>query len=303
MSGFATDLRDAARALIRRPGFSLTVVLTLSLGIGATTTVYAFVHALLIRPYPYAEPDRLVRLQTVATKEGLRRGASLLDIDDYRRRGTRIADLGAYTVFSTRLLTDGPPQVVSMAQLNPQALAVLGVPPAHGRLLLPEEDLPGGDVNKAVISHDVWQTVFGGRSVIGQPLRTDRVTYTIVGIMPPGFAFPDNVGVWSPMESYYSNLAQDDDRRVKWRGARWYATVARLKPGVSLAEAEQDLNAVAAALDREYPKTNEGIRVALTELRAFEVGPIRPYLLPCRSRSCGDGSSSRPMPPARNRSS
>jgi putative ABC transport system permease protein len=283
MSWLPSDLRDALRALAIRPSFSLVLLVTLGLGIGTTATIFSFVYALLLRPYPYHEPDRLVRVQTVAAKEGgARRGCSLRDIDDYRRRATRLEGIGAHVVFDTRLLTDGPPEVVSMSQINAQAFSLLGVRPALGRVLLPEEDVPGGDVYKAVISHDLWLSRFSAdAAVIGKPLRTDRQTYTIVGVMPPGFRFPDRADAWTPMESWYASLPPNDDRREKRRSGRWYATVARLKPGVSVAEAEADLNSVAAGLEREFPKDNDGVRVTLTPLREFEMGAVRPYLLIC----------------------
>jgi putative ABC transport system permease protein len=101
--------------------------------------------------------------------------------------------------------------------------------------------------------------------------------------MPPGFAFPERVAAWMPMESYYENLPTGDERRTKWRGARWYATVARVTPGRSLDAAVDELNAIASVLERDYPRENEGVRVALTPLREFETGPVRTYLLVCLS--------------------
>ncbi|MPZ18750.1 MAG: FtsX-like permease family protein [Luteitalea sp.] len=283
MSSLPADLRDAIRSLAGRPSFTVMLLLTLALGIGATTTIFSFVYAMLLRPYPYREPDRLVQMQTVNLKEGdTKRGCSLRDIEDYRDRSTRLADLGAYTVFDTRLLTDGPPVVISMAQTNPQALSLLGVAPVLGRLLLPREDRPGGDVYKVVIAHDVWRSQFAGDpDIVGKPLRTDRQTYTIVGVMPPGFAFPERTDAWTPMESWYANLPPENPQLGKRRDSRWYATVARLKPGVSLAEAKADLNSVAAALGREFADTNAGVGVELTPLREFEMGAVRPYLLVC----------------------
>jgi putative ABC transport system permease protein len=283
MRGLRADARDAIRGLLGRPLFTIMLILTLGLGIGATTTVWSFAYALLLRPYPYQAPKALVRVQSVYTKEGsAKRGMSLPDLDDYRRYTTTLDAIGAYTLFDMRLLTDGAPVVVSTANVNPDTLSMLGVAPLMGRLLLPAEDQPGGDVNKAVISYDVWQTVFGGDpTVVGKPLRSDRHTYTIVGVTPQGFAFPDRVGVWMSMESWYSNLPPNDERRQKWRGARWYATVARLRPGTTLAAAQTELNAIAAQLERDYPRESDGVRVALTPLREFEMGAVRPYLLVC----------------------
>jgi putative ABC transport system permease protein len=191
MTGLSTDLRNALRSLMARPTFTIVLVVTLGLGIGATTTVYSFVYALLLRPYPYAAPDGLVRVQSVYTKEGgAKRGMSLLDIQDYRRLSSFVAGIGAYTVFDTRLLTDGAPVVVSTSQLDADALRLLGVAPALGRLFTADEDRPGGDVNEAVIAYELWQSQFGSDpAILGKPLRTDRLTYTIIGVMPPGFAF------------------------------------------------------------------------------------------------------------------
>ncbi len=283
MGAFRTDLRDAVRALVARPTFTIALVLTLGLGIGATTTVYSFVYALLLRPYPYRAPDQLVRVQSVYAKEGgSKRGMSLPDIDDYRRQTRALAGIGAYTAFDTRLLTDSAPVVVSSAQLDAEALALLGVEPVLGRLFSPEEDQPGGDVNKAVIAYDLWQSQFGGDpAIVGKPLRTDRLTYTILGVLPRGFAFPDRVSFWTPMESWYANLPPGDDRREKWRGGRHYWTIARLAPGTPIHEAADEMNAVAAALERDFPRENEGVRIALTPLREFEMGAVRPYLIVC----------------------
>jgi putative ABC transport system permease protein len=164
-----------------------------------------------------------------------------------------------------------------MAQVNPTTLAILGVQPVAGRLFTPDEDQPGGDVHKALISAALWQSRFGSDpAIVGKPLRTDRVTYTIVGVMPPGFGFPQRTAFWSPLESWYATLPPD--RAIKRREQHTYQTIARLKPGVTLAQADADLNRVAEALEREYPKENEGVRIKLTPLREFETGELRPYL-------------------------
>ncbi len=254
------------------------MILTSALGVGTATAVYSLVYAILLRPFPYHDPGQLVRVQTRHAKQGnALQGCSLLDIDDYRRRMTQLEDIGAYVAFETQLLGTGAGQVTTITQANPAAINILGVAPVVGRLFTAAEDLPGGDVHKALISHALWQSQYGSDpNVVGQPVRTDRMTYTIVGVMPPGFAFPQRTAIWTPMESYYATLTAD--RTPKRRDSRFYATVARLKPGVSLARAEADLNAVAEALEREYPKDNEGVRVKLTPLRELEVGELRPYL-------------------------
>jgi putative ABC transport system permease protein len=272
------DINQSLRSLARTPAFSVAVIATTALGIGVATAVYSLVYAILLRPYPYRDPERLVRVQTVHVKQGgALQGCSLLDIEDYRRRATTIEDVGAFYAFDTQILSDGRPDVVTITQANPAAINILGVEPLLGRRLKPEEDLQGADVHKAVISHDLWRTRFGSNpNIVGQALRTQLVSFTIVGVMPAGFAFPERTAFWTPMESFYATLPAE--RRTKPRNSRFYATIAKLKPGVSLERAEEDLNGVAAALEREYPVLNEGVRVKLTPLREFDVGSLRPYL-------------------------
>jgi putative ABC transport system permease protein len=278
-----SGLSSTLRGLRVRPGFALAVILTLGLGIGAATTVWSFAYALLYRPYPYPAPDQLMRVQSVSMKDaGARRGMSLLDVEDYQRLATTMEGIGSYTVYDNRMLGDGPPTVVRVAHVTAGVLPVVGVQPVLGRVFTPDEDRVGGDVHKAVISHTMWQTLFSGDpDVIGQPLRTDRLTYTIVGVMPAGFGFPDRAGVWVPMESYYASLPDGDERREKRRGSRWYDTIVRLAPDVTLEAAAADLAGVATTLEREYPGDNDGITVALTPLRTFEMDAVRPYLLVC----------------------
>src|SRR5882672_3916784 len=135
------DILQALRAIRRQPSFAAVVILTIALGIAATTAVFTLVYSILIRPFPYREPDALVRVQSQLTKQGgALRGCSPLDIEDYRRLTRMIVDIGAYTAVDVQLFGEGPAEVVQMAQLNPAALSILGVEPVMGRLFLPEED-------------------------------------------------------------------------------------------------------------------------------------------------------------------
>jgi putative ABC transport system permease protein len=270
------DLRFAIRALRRRPAFTFVVALTLALGIGATTAIFSLIYGILLRPFPYREPDRLVRIQTVFAKPGGSvRGSSLRDVEDWRRLNHTLEDLGAYIAFDSDVRGDGPAEAIRMSQLNPGALSILGVNPILGRLFLPEEDQQGGDVHKALISYDLWQRRFGADpNVIGKSLQTGIVTLTILGVMPPSFRFPENTDVWTPMESWFAVTNRSKNREI-----RPYPVIARLRPGVTLEQAQADLNNVAEALERQYPKENESVRVRLSTLRDAEVGNLRPYLL------------------------
>jgi putative ABC transport system permease protein len=279
MERLRQDIRFAVRILLKRPGFTAVVVLTLALGIGANTAIFSLIYGILLRPFPYREPDRLVKVESVYTKTtGVVRGCSLMDIEDWRRMNQTLVDLGAHTTFDADVRGDGPSEAVRMTQLNDGAMGSLGVNPVIGRLFLPEEDRKGGDVHKALISHRLWQQRFGGGpDIVGRSLQTTLGDFTIIGVMPPGFRFPENTEVWTPMESWYAMSYGSYLNRK--RDSRWYTTLARLKPGVTIEQAEADLNNIAVALEQQFPKENEGVRVRLTPLRDAEVGNIRPYLL------------------------
>jgi putative ABC transport system permease protein len=271
-------LRGSLRGLRTQPAVAAVVILTLGLGIGVNTAVFSFVYGILLRPLPYPEPERLVRLFTVAAKEGGREtGSSLMDIEDWVREGRSLEAAGAYTEFDSDVRGDGPAQPVRMCQLNAGALQALGVRPLLGRLFEPDEDRTGGDVHKAVISYGLWQGRFGGApDILGRRLETPLVTFTVVGVMPPGFAFPHQTDVWSPMESWYA--IQVGERRLKKRNHRFYRVVARLRPGIGEAEARADLESTAAALARQFADTNEGYGVGLRPMREAETGELRPHL-------------------------
>jgi predicted permease len=270
------DLRFAIRVLKRRPAFTVIVVLTLALGIGATTGIFSLIYGILLRPFPYREPERLVRIQTVfARPGGSVRGSSLRDIEDWRRLNLTLEGLGAYYAFDSDIRGDGPAEAIRMSHLNPDALSILGINPILGRLFLPEEDRAGGDVHKALIGYELWQRRFGeDPNVVGKSLQTGIVTLTIVGVMPPGFRFPENTDVWVPMESWFAVTNRSRSREI-----RPYPVIARLRSGVTLEQAHADLNNIAEALERQYPKENQNVRVRLSTLRDAEVGNIRPYLL------------------------
>jgi putative ABC transport system permease protein len=275
---FIRELHHAVRRLRSRPGFTLVVILTLALGIGANTAIFSLIYALLLRPFPYESPDRLVRVRSLLTNTGAVRGGSLRDVEDWGRRSRTLTDIGAFTTFDSDIRGDGPALPVRMAQLNPQALHALGVQPLAGRLFRADEDIPGGDVHKAIISYGLWQRRFGGDAgIIGRSVRTPQTTLTIVGVMPEGFGFPDHVELWTPMESYYA-LLSGGPQPSKPRTQRNYGVVARLVDGATIEQAQAELERVSLDLEREYPKENAGVRARLVTLRDAESGDVRPYL-------------------------
>ena len=219
-----------------------------------------------------------MRVQTRYLKQNdALQNCSLLDIEDYRRRATLFESIGAYRDYEDRIIANGSSQVVVMSWVNDSTLNLLGVQPIMGRLLTPDEDRPGGDVHKALISYELWQSRFGSDStIVGSALRTDWTTYTIVGVMPPLFAFPERSAFWASIGSLHAALPPE--RAIRKRSARFYPTIGRLKPGVTLAQAESDLNRVAEVLEREFPNDNDGVRIKLTSLRVFETGNLTFYL-------------------------
>jgi len=273
------DLQESLRTLFKHPVFSIVVLATLALGIGANTAVFSLINAVLLRPFPYREPDRLVKVQSFMAKEKTMRGCSLRDVEDYRRRSRTLAGIGSYTSFDSDVRPEsGPAQPITLAQLQPQALILVGVNPIIGRLFTPEEDLEGGDVHKAILSYSFWQEHYGGDpNVVGKQVRTNQTSLTIIGVMPPSFAFPEKTDVWTTMESYYTLITGWN--KAKPRSARFYNTIARLKPGVTIEQAQAELESVAAQLAREYPVDNADVVPRLTPLRDAEVGNIRPHLM------------------------
>jgi putative ABC transport system permease protein len=271
-------LRRALRALAKQPAFAAVVVLTLALGIGTNTAIFSFVYGILLRPFPYANPHELVRVYTVLTKEGGREtGSSILDAEDWARASRGIVAAGAYTDFDSDLRGDGPAIPMRVTQLNAGALTAVAVQPMLGRLFTADEDKVGGDVFKALISHGLWQSRFGGDpGVLGKVIEMSIGRFTIIGVMPAGFGFPDRSSVWTPMEAWYAR--QVGERRLKPRHHRFYRVIARTAPGRSLAEAEGDLNVVAEALERQYPKENAGVRIRLRSIREGATGEVAPYL-------------------------
>jgi predicted permease len=272
------DVKYGVRTLRRQPGFSIVVVLTLALGIGATTAIFSLVWAMLLRPFPYADPAQLVRLRTTTRQSGAAvREVSLPDLDDFRARNHTFVDLGGYIERYVDLLGDGAAESASAARVTPGFFAALGVPPLLGRTFLPDEDRPGGDVHKAVLSYGLWQRRFhGDPSVLNQSLRTAQTSYTVVGVMPPGFGFPNRTELWTTAQS---GLALTGTDRYENRANRGYSVIGRMRPGITLPQAQSDLDLIDSQLQREYPKTNSDFRTQLITLRESEVGAIRPYLL------------------------
>src|SRR5207248_2879795 len=232
------DIRYSARMLLKSPGFSVIAVLTLALGIGANTAIFSVVDAILLRPLPYPEPSRLVRIWEWSLKhDSPRNVVNPFNFLDWRDHAQSFEAMAAISDGVTNVSVNGQPLAVDSLQVSPEFFSILRVPPFLGRTFIPDDGLPGHD-RVIILGYQFWQHQFGGNgSVIGQKMEVDGLPTTIVGVMPQGFSFPKTRSqVWTPLP-----IARTEE----WRRGRFLTTVARLKPGVSLEQAQQDMLNVA----------------------------------------------------------
>lgn len=251
MGSLVSDLRYAIRALLARPGFTVTAVLTLALGIGATTAVFSVVNGLLIRDLPYADGDRLVYIWSQNPARGWTRGdIPVVDAWDYRNRTSAFEDVAVLDRRTFTLTGTDRPERLAGHGVTPNLFDVLGVMPSVGRNFVESDNDEGADP-VAILSDAFWQRRFGGDpDVVGSVLQLDGVATTVVGIMPPGFPFLDyRPDLWVPFRS---------DPALARRGDRSNVAVARLAPGVSVDQADREVSQVALALETEQAETNQG---------------------------------------------
>jgi predicted permease len=257
------DVRYALRQLRASPRFTIVAVLTLAVGLGAVTTIFGIADAVLLRPLPFAEPDRLVQGWSL-TPVGQDFAVSEPDYLDWRARARALADIGAFSARAPSLRTDAGPERLAGVAATHSLFTVLGVPPTLGRAFVTEEDAPGGDFRVAVIGHALWLRRFGGDPrAVGRSIELDGVRHRVLGVMPPGFDFPGRAEVWVPLVPTYRY--HRDDRRLQ--------TVARLAPGVTRERAETELAGIARQLAAEHPAEDAGWGARLTPLSETYVPP------------------------------
>jgi putative ABC transport system permease protein len=265
MQSFVQDFRYAIRQLKKSPGFGLTVIITLALSVGITAAIFSVLYAMIIRPLPYSQSDRIAALVTYSP-EGYTQPASYPEYLDWRRMDHSFSALAAYNDYSN-VNFEGPtgPIALHAVQASDNFFDVFGVNPILGRTFVPGEDQDGRN-DVVVLSYEIWQQTFGGqKSVIGQKVKLDGKPYTIIGVMPAGFRFP--IG---KLNAIYTPLHMSKQQREN-RGSHWLPTIGRLKPGVTLKQAEAGLNHVFADLARSYPDT-KGRRVQLMDIGTFILG-------------------------------
>ena len=251
MSILMQDLRYALRMLFKNRSFTIIALIVLSLGIGANSAIFSFVNAILLRSLPYTHADRLVRIYSTSPGKEVRTfTSSYPDFLDWKNNNQVFEEMGAWARGTATITGTDNPERFDTALITPGFFNVLGVSPERGRAFTPEDDKDGS--NKVVlISNAVWQRRFGSDpNIIGKPFTLEGTTYQIIGVMPADFHFLTPVDVWMAMSLNGVNLED--------RGRHFLSVLGRLKPGVSLRQAQLDLQNLAAGIEKEYPKTNQG---------------------------------------------
>jgi putative ABC transport system permease protein len=265
------DARYGLRMLLKKPGFTLTAVITLALGIGATSTIFSFVNGILLRPLPYQDSERLVSVDETAPKRGIASmGISPPNFLDWREQNRVFTGIAAYDDGGYSLTGSGEPEQFSGASISYNTFEILGVAPILGRTFTAEEDRPGNDL-VVILGHGLWERRFGAKpEVVGQKITLNNRIRTVIGVMPPDFKFPEVADLWVPLAIDTSYWTRND---------HGWGVIARLKSGVTLEQAQSDMTAVARRIEEQNPVTNEGMGVILIPLREDLAGDYRSALL------------------------
>lgn len=263
------DLRYAVRMLLKTPGITAIVIIALALGIGANTAIFSVVNAVLLQPLPYEESDRLVFLhERNAVLDEM--SVSYPNFTDWRNQMQTFEKIGVYNRASYNLTGAGEAERIVTGQVSADLFSLLRVNALHGRVFTNDEDKPGG-TPVVVLSYGLWQRRFGGQtSVLNQPITLNTKQYTVIGIMPQSFAYPTRVEMWVPV----GQLSDQPNWLERGNHPGLYG-VARLKPGATLAQADADMNTIAANLEKQYPDSNSGSRVRVLPLLEIFVSDVR----------------------------
>jgi putative ABC transport system permease protein len=268
-----TDLRYAFRQLLKSPSFSATAIFALALGIGATTAMFAVIYAFLLRPLPFADPEKLVMLQSRSTRSDSDLGVNYLDFVDWQKQSGSFSDLAFFNLRWNGNLEspDGTTETLKTTFTTANLFTLLGVEPVVGRNMTQADDEPSAP-KVVLISERLWRKTFGGTpEIIGREVHLDGTSMTVVGVMPAGFRFPSQTDLWVPMASVFG---RSDNR--SWRADQ---AIGRLEPGVTADQAQAEMTLIAERLAQQYPDTNKEIGAAVVPLRDHWTGGVRFSLL------------------------
>lgn len=264
-----TDLRFAFRQLLKNPGFTAVAVIMIALGIGANSAIFSVVNAVILRPLPFPDSDRLLWvIEKSSRSESI--PISFPDFTDWQAQQTVFEQIGVYNWGDYNLSGAGDPLRLRAAQMTATAFYALATTPFIGRVFTPDEDRPGAP-RVVVLSHGLWQDRFGGNTnVINQTIHLSEQSYTVIGVMPSGFVFPNPVDIWIPLGSVRNQGSYDQ------RGSHpGLEGIARLKSGVTLAQARSEMDTISDRLEQQYPESNKDLRVRLDPLMRKVVGNTR----------------------------
>jgi putative ABC transport system permease protein len=265
------DLRYGVRMMLKQPGFTLIAIVTLGLGIGANSAIFSVANALLLKPLPFENLDRLVSIRESLPNQGLKATAvSPADFSDWRSQNTVFQEMAAYRLRDVTITGAGEPELVRGCFVSADFSSALEISAALGRTLLPEEDQPGRN-QVAVLGHGLWQRRFAGDpDILGKTLTLNGRAATVVGIMPPAFDFPFGTDLWLPLALAPEQMNQRETRNLQ--------VLAHLEAGVTVAQAQAEMAAVAARIEQQYPQSNSGLTVHVIPLRDQQGDFTRPLL-------------------------
>ncbi|HVE79093.1 MAG TPA: ABC transporter permease [Gemmatimonadaceae bacterium] len=280
MDTLLQDLRFAIRSLRRAPTFAASAVATLALGIGAVTTIYSVVHAVLLRPLPYERPGDLAIVWGTVRRDSVeRRSVSYPDFEDWRRDARAFDAVAAFTESMFTLDGREGAERIEGEWVSASYFGALGVRPVLGRIFTPAEDAVGAGGAVAILSHELWRSRFGASSAaVGSALNLNGQPTTVVGVMPPGFrGLGDDAQLWVPFANPPGGTGTPSI--LEDRGSRWHQVVARLRPGATLAGAQAELDAISRRLAAQYPESNDRRGAEVVALEEELVGGLRRGLL------------------------
>ena len=267
------DIRYGVRSLLKRPGLTAVALITLALGIGVNTAIFSAVDSVLLRPLPFKEPDRVVAIWEHTPHLGIARNEfAPANYFDLRKQNQVFEDVGAFGQLSTNLTGDGEPEQLEGQLVTANVFTLLGVAPALGRTFAGDEDQTGRE-HVAVLSDALWRRRFNGDpGIINRNVTLNGESFTVIGVMPAGFFFPEReVELWVPWAM--------EPGQAEGRGDHYFRLVARLKPGVTREQANAEAESIAARLAGEYPKTNEGLGFLVNSFHQDYVGDLRRPML------------------------
>jgi putative ABC transport system permease protein len=277
VESFLQDVRYALRTLLKSPGFTLVCALTLGLGIGASTAIFSVVNGVLLRPLPYPNHERLVRIgeRHPGNGCGLCGGfgnTTYANFNDLERAASTVENVAAFREWSFNLTSGGEPEQVPGALVSGNFFAALGSKPALGRILAPEDDAPGADNHVVVLNYALWQRRFGAdRGVIGKTLQINAENYRVLGVMPRGFAYPEKSEVWCPL---VSRGEFRDNRR-----AHLLTIVADLRAGRTIGNAQEELAAIGERIEKQNAGDDPDMVLITVSLKKSMVEPVQPALM------------------------